>query len=122
MRLLISGSWVRAPSWAFARFCDLFQSTLSFYCLALNLFLKVQFGVKVFSERFLAQKSKEISVTISGKHIAPKLNLEKAMWTEKFNNSWCLTQTVVAKVFFVLYSRLVGDKVWSMGINCLIET
>ena len=81
-----------------------FQSTLSFHCLALNLFLKVQFGVKVFfSERFLAQKSKEISVTISGKHIAPKLKLRKAMWTEQFNNSWCLTQTVVvAEVFFCL--------------------
>ena len=98
-----------------------FQSTLSFHCLALNLFLKVQFGEGFFSERFLAQKSKEISVTISGKHIAPKLNLRKAMWTEQFNG-WCLTQTVVvAEVFFVLYSRLVVDKVWSMGINCLIE-
>ena len=70
----------------------------------------------------MAQKSKEISVTISGKHIAAKLNLGKAMWTEEFNSSWCLTQTVVvAEVFFVLYSRLVFDKVWSMGINCLIE-
>ena len=48
-------------------------------------------------------------------------NLRRAMWTEQFNG-WCLTQTVVvAEVFFVLYSRLVVDKVWSMGINCLIE-
>ena len=113
MKLLIPGLWFRAPRWALARFCGLFSKHSLFLLPCIESLFKSPIWCEGFFQNvFLAQKSKEISVTISGKHIAPKLNLRKAMWTEQFNDSWCLTKTVVvAEVFFVLYSRLVGDKV-----------